>query len=242
MVLLSTDILRRIDAVCDDFEAAWRGGAEPLIQDYLLANEVAERRQLLDSLLELQRELILTQARPKLASASIKPNICSHRSIDQQNSESSRQAFLPASSVDRQVAEKSPQRIEISPQIEDDSLLEIQDWATPWVELKIISGPHRGQAMIFDSCVTILVGRSSHAQIRLQDDQHFSREHCRLQVNPRECLISDLNSHNGTFVNGERIIERSLQNGDIVSGGLTTIMVLIRQGQKSEAELGFSWR
>lgn len=34
------------------------------------------------------------------------------------------------------------------------------------------------------------------------------------------CILVDLNSANGTFVNGERISERALQDGDRVRLGL----------------------
>jgi WD40 repeat protein/tRNA A-37 threonylcarbamoyl transferase component Bud32 len=44
---------RRLDQVCNDFEAAWRGGGRPRVEDYLPAEESAERTALLHELVVL---------------------------------------------------------------------------------------------------------------------------------------------------------------------------------------------
>jgi eukaryotic-like serine/threonine-protein kinase len=48
---------RRVDAACDRFEAAWRGGQDPRIEDYLEAAVEAERPALLRALITLEVEL-----------------------------------------------------------------------------------------------------------------------------------------------------------------------------------------
>jgi hypothetical protein len=47
----------RVDKACDHFEAAWRVGRAPRIEDYLAAAEEADRPALRDELLTLVREL-----------------------------------------------------------------------------------------------------------------------------------------------------------------------------------------
>jgi serine/threonine protein kinase/tetratricopeptide (TPR) repeat protein len=47
----------RIDEACDRFEAAWRAGAAPRIEDYLAETEEADRPVLLRELVALEREL-----------------------------------------------------------------------------------------------------------------------------------------------------------------------------------------
>jgi serine/threonine-protein kinase len=47
----------RIDAACDRFEAAWRAGPVPRIEDYLAAADEADRPALLRELVALEREL-----------------------------------------------------------------------------------------------------------------------------------------------------------------------------------------
>jgi WD40 repeat protein/tetratricopeptide (TPR) repeat protein/tRNA A-37 threonylcarbamoyl transferase component Bud32 len=61
----------RIDAACDHFEAAWRAGRAPRIEDYLAAAEAADRPALRDQLLTLVREL--RQAEPTRAGAEAVP-------------------------------------------------------------------------------------------------------------------------------------------------------------------------
>jgi tetratricopeptide (TPR) repeat protein/tRNA A-37 threonylcarbamoyl transferase component Bud32 len=47
----------RVDAACDRFEAAWRVGGEPHIEDYLAEADEADRQALLGELVALEREL-----------------------------------------------------------------------------------------------------------------------------------------------------------------------------------------
>jgi len=49
-----------------------------------------------------------------------------------------------------------------------------------------------------------VIGRGVEADIRI-DTPLISRAHARLTIKERECLIEDLDSANGTFINGERI-------------------------------------
>src|SRR6516165_765792 len=48
---------RRVDAACDRFEAAWRGGQDPRIEDFLEAAAEPERPALLRALITLEVEL-----------------------------------------------------------------------------------------------------------------------------------------------------------------------------------------
>src|SRR5262245_43651879 len=51
----------------------------------------------------------------------------------------------------------------------------------------------------------VLIGRGETAGLRL-DEADVSRAHAKILVTPTEARVADLESHNGTFVNGERII------------------------------------
>jgi two-component system, cell cycle response regulator len=62
------------------------------------------------------------------------------------------------------------------------------------------------------------IGRHPDNQICI-DDQGLSRQHVRIRRAGGAVLVEDLNSSNGTFVNGERITSRRLQNGDTVQLG-----------------------
>ncbi len=89
------------------------------------------------------------------------------------------------------------------------------------VRLRVTAGPHTGREFQFDQHETLLAGRSSFAQLRLVEDVHFSRNHFRLEVNPPECHLIDLDSTNGTFVNGHRVHQAMLHDGDVIQVGDT---------------------
>ena len=56
-------------------------------------------------------------------------------------------------------------------------------------------------------------------------DRFFSRNHCILEIDPPRCFLRDLGSSNGTFVNGKRVSETFLKDGDQIQGGETVLLV-----------------
>jgi hypothetical protein len=69
----------------------------------------------------------------------------------------------------------------------------------------------------------VSIGRGLDNDIILEDTR-VSRKHAQLRYRQRRFWLTDLGSTNGTFVNGERIAERALRDGDVISlGGLELI-------------------
>ena len=93
------------------------------------------------------------------------------------------------------------------------------------VNLKVISGPYKGRIFSFTQHDTFLIGRSPDAHLCLPEDRYFSRNHCLLEMNPPHSYLRDLNSTNGTFVNGQRVKDASLNNGDRIQCGETVLVV-----------------
>ena len=60
-----------------------------------------------------------------------------------------------------------------------------------------------------------------------------SRRHCQLNLNKETLKIRDLGSHNGTYLNGERIDEATVQPGDYIEIGPLTFLLQI-DGQPEE--------
>ncbi|KYF51314.1 diguanylate cyclase, partial [Sorangium cellulosum] len=69
----------------------------------------------------------------------------------------------------------------------------------------------------------IVIGRASGATIRLNDDG-ISRRHARLLQMDSQVTIEDLNSSNGTLVNGEQVTRAALHDGDKIRLGSTTVL------------------
>ena len=76
------------------------------------------------------------------------------------------------------------------------------------ITLTVVRGPQAGRSFALDGHETFLVGRSASAHFSLPDDPYFSRHHFLVESNPPLCRLSDLDSHNGTSVNGEPVGRR----------------------------------
>ncbi len=93
------------------------------------------------------------------------------------------------------------------------------------VTLRVLAGPYVGRAFTFDQHDTFLIGRSDTAHLCLPEDRFFSRHHCLLEIAPPRCFLRDLHSTNGTFVNGQKVSEAHLRDGDRIQGGQTVLAV-----------------
>jgi pSer/pThr/pTyr-binding forkhead associated (FHA) protein len=65
---------------------------------------------------------------------------------------------------------------------------------------------------------TVTVGRSEDCEVQLES-LNVSRRHCEVLTQGGLQLVRDLSSANGTFVNGQRITEHTLNPGDVISVG-----------------------
>jgi len=73
------------------------------------------------------------------------------------------------------------------------------------------------------STKTIRIGRQPDNDIALTGDLDVSRHHAELRRNPEGSFeIIDLGTHNGTYVNGKRIVSKTLAEQDIISIGHAT--------------------
>jgi len=82
------------------------------------------------------------------------------------------------------------------------------------------AGPLAGTAFPLDPDQETRIGRGLDCQIALHDPL-CSREHCVLRYGGGMWQIHDSESRNGTFVNGQRIDEASLDDGHVVRVGST---------------------
>lgn len=99
------------------------------------------------------------------------------------------------------------------------------------VTLRVLEGPYTGREFTFDQHDTFLIGRGDDAHLYLPEDRFFSRHHCLLEIAPPRCFLRDLNSTNGTFVNGQRVTEAFLNSGDRIQGGQTVLEVDVQVEQ-----------
>lgn len=89
--------------------------------------------------------------------------------------------------------------------------------------LTVLTGTMSGQLYKLQRGTTLL-GRGSNTEVRIADDG-VSRHHARLRVETDRIYLEDLDSRNGTFVNGAKIDgAHELANGDKIQIGRTTVL------------------
>ncbi|MCD6498754.1 MAG: FHA domain-containing protein [Deltaproteobacteria bacterium] len=88
-------------------------------------------------------------------------------------------------------------------------------------QLTVTSGPDLGVEHTFDGS-RFIFGTDESCVFRLTDPD-VSRVHCSLDLHRDAVRIRDLESSNGTFVNGVKVIEAELQSGDRIQIGNTSI-------------------
>lgn len=91
-------------------------------------------------------------------------------------------------------------------QDEDDTVI-----STSSIFLEFLNGSLSGQRIMIFKDTTI--GRASENDIVLSE-KTISSYHCKIKVIDDEFVVEDLNSTNGTFIDGERISEQNLKQED----------------------------
>ena len=91
--------------------------------------------------------------------------------------------------------------------------------------IEVVAGNAAGTWL--DVTDELLIGRHADGLGRLGNDEGISRYHARLSLDAgRLCTVEDLESTNGTFVNGHRIsVPQTLKQGDTINLGDSTLVV-----------------
>lgn len=112
------------------------------------------------------------------------------------------------------------------------------------VRVRVMEGPLAGKEFAYEQHDLLLLGRDSACHISLPDDPFVSRHHFAIEINPPHVALRELNSLNGTMINGIRFGGRIYQgqsgagdasepvflvHGDKIQVGKTTLVVEIEQ-------------
>jgi pSer/pThr/pTyr-binding forkhead associated (FHA) protein len=71
----------------------------------------------------------------------------------------------------------------------------------------------------------LVIGRTADNDLQI-DSKFISRHHCQIVTQADSCLIEDLNSTNGIYVQSKRVRRYNLNDGDIVQVGQHEIMYI----------------
>lgn len=89
--------------------------------------------------------------------------------------------------------------------------------------LTVLNGAASGQVFKVARGAS-LIGRSPNVAIRIHDEA-ASRNHAEIRNDGDSVFVTDLNSRNGTYINGERLVgTKQLAEGDKLQIGRTTIL------------------
>jgi hypothetical protein len=90
------------------------------------------------------------------------------------------------------------------------------------VTLRVLDGADRGR--VFANLPTpVTIGREEGNSVQLNDDR-VSRFHIKIQEDDHKLVLTDLESTNGTKVNGENVQLWILRYGDVISIGRTVLL------------------
>ena len=92
---------------------------------------------------------------------------------------------------------------------------------------RFISGKYEGGEYPLLDQGELIVGRSNEIDLVLAEDM-VSRKHARILLKDGQVSIADLGSTNGTFVNGEKVREAQLSEGDRVLIGSSILKLVPR--------------
>jgi hypothetical protein len=85
---------------------------------------------------------------------------------------------------------------------------------------------------------TLRVGRTTRADLVVPDDRTMSTLHCELAWDGETCRVTDRESREGTFVNGERVTEAEVKNGSWIRAGMTVFSVYFERATPPRAQSG----
>lgn len=93
------------------------------------------------------------------------------------------------------------------------------------ITLTAISGPEPGKVLQLEMRQSVRVGRGEGLELSFPEDLQMSTQHFQIEGQLDCALLRDLQSTNGTFVNGSPITEVLVGNGDRILAGETTFAV-----------------
>jgi len=97
-----------------------------------------------------------------------------------------------------------------------------------FIILEVLLGSNSGKHFRITPGQRVQVGRRAPADITFPTDRLLSGTHFSLEDDAEKCWITDLDSRNGTFVNGKRVRRAVLNDGDMVQAGLTALAIRIK--------------
>lgn len=95
----------------------------------------------------------------------------------------------------------------------------------PVLTLELQTGPRRGERFGLSGHTQFFVGRGPGVNLALEGDAQLSRVHFGIEANLPRARLLDMRSRNGTFLNGRRVDQADLRDGDRIRAGGTEVLI-----------------
>jgi pSer/pThr/pTyr-binding forkhead associated (FHA) protein len=109
------------------------------------------------------------------------------------------------------------------------------------LNLEIKDGRFAGKIISVPEGQVVTVGRTQRSSFAIPHDTFLSGLHFAMECNGQACRLVDRTSANGTFLNGAKVADAIVQNGDEITAGKTVFVVRIIEGVANPARAGH-WR
>lgn len=96
--------------------------------------------------------------------------------------------------------------------------------------LAVVEGPDTGREYVIRR-LPLRIGRGPQADIALNEDLGVSRKHAEIYARGDILRIRDLQSAHGTLVNGFSIDDKSLDSGDRIKVGQTSLLFMLEDNR-----------
>ena len=93
----------------------------------------------------------------------------------------------------------------------------------------VVYGGERSRVIDLPDGTEVTIGRSRGATVSVPSDERLSREHAKIRRDGEQIAVEDLESRNGTRINGHPVVgTRHASAGDAIDAGSVTILVARR--------------
>lgn len=103
------------------------------------------------------------------------------------------------------------------------------------VVLEAVAGPIAGRKIEVRAGSIIRFGRTAKSDYAIGEDSYLSGQHFAVECDGAQCRVRDLGSSNGTFLNGGRITEKVVQEGDSLVAGGSTFTIRVDKSASASA-------
>lgn len=93
------------------------------------------------------------------------------------------------------------------------------------IVLEIVEGAAAGRKKALRAPLVLTIGRGEAADWMVPEDSAMSSRHFQISLNQDGCTLTDLDSTNGTLVDGQRIARHTLEDGQRITAGSTVFQV-----------------